>query len=760
MCQPKEKVALLHLSLARPTVVAALVQPGTGETLCDTGVDSDHNRHQPELLEVSYGSPGSLGQVDCRGVSSVHQCSGTQGNSSVPHAMDLTLEGKTSEGSEGGTEVAYLNRQGGIQSSTTWIEVIYPLTPVHRPTLRRMEIGMWLVPWTLLVGALLVWLVNARLGTRLSALVHDVLFTLRAARMKRTIRGWMERGALSLPQLFQDRVRSHPDRIFLRFRDQNITYRQLHVLSLRVSSALHGLAPGDTVALLLGNEPRFLAAWLGLARLGVVVAFLNTNVRRAALKHCLRTSEAQGLIVSPELYESVQEILPELREMGIKVWVMGAGEYPPDIINLQKLMDGASEEPQQANLGLKINPTDTGICIFTSGTTGLPKAARISHLKTLMCCIFYQLCGAHSDDIIYMSLPLYHKSGALLGIGGCIGIGASVVLKEKFSASQFWSDCRRHKVTVFQYIGELCRYLTNQPRGENETKHSVRLAAGSGLRPDVWREFIQRFGNINIFETYGLTEFNISFFNYTGTPGAVGRGSFLYKCFCPFELIRFDTQEGEAVRDVKGRCLRAATGETGLLISPVTPTSPFLGYVGSRELSEKKILRDVFRTGDCYFNTGDLMMQDALGFVYFRDRIGDTFRWKGENVATTEVSEILSGLDFFLDVNVYGVTIPGHEGRTGMAAVTLRPGHELDLQRVYTHVMEFLPSYARPRFIRVMESMETTGTFKQLKLRLVQQGFSPSNISDPLYLLDETSHSYRPLSEDFYSRIMASEFRV
>ncbi|XP_075439603.1 long-chain fatty acid transport protein 3-like, partial [Ascaphus truei] len=241
-----------------------------------------------------------------------------------------------------------------------------------------------------------------------------------------------------------------------------------------------------------------------------------------------------------DLYEAVQEILPELREMGVTVWVMGSGTYPPDVINLQDLMDDACEDPVPAHLGVPGNLMATSICIFTSGTTGLPKAARISHLKSLLCCCFYQLCGASADDIIYLSLPLYHMSASLLGIGGCIGIGASVVLKERFSASQFWNDCRRYNVTIFQYIGELCRYLVNQPQCEEESRHSVRLAAGSGLRPDVWTDFSRRFGKIRIFETYGLTESNISFFNYTGSPGAVGRGSFIYKCFSPFALLKFD----------------------------------------------------------------------------------------------------------------------------------------------------------------------------------------------------------------------------
>ncbi|KAM4013398.1 long-chain fatty acid transport protein 3 [Anomaloglossus baeobatrachus] len=622
---------------------------------------------------------------------------------------------------------------------------------------------MWLVVAALLLPVLALWLWPRGLR-RARLLAEDVRFCVQAWRVKRSVRSWLQQGALSLPGLFQLQLRARADAVFLRYRDEKITYRDLESSSNRAARALSPAAarlpPGATIAVLLGNEPRFLTAWFSLYKVRLVPAFLNTNVRRGGLLHCVRASGARGIITSPELIAAVLEILPELQDMDVTVWVIGSGHFPPSIINLQDLMDEASDSPLPGQTGSPTDLMDTAICIFTSGTTGLPKAARISHLKTLMCCVFYQLCGASAEDVIYMSLPLYHKAGALLGVGGCIGIGASLVLKERFSASQFWSDCCKHNVTVFQYIGELCRYLTNHQQSEDETRHSVWLAAGSGLRPDVWREFSHRFGNIRIYETYGLTEFNISFFNYTGTPGAVGRGTFLYKHFCPFELVRYDMEEEAPVRDGAGRCQRTATGETGLLISPVTPTSPFLGYVGSQELSEKKLLRDVFQVGDCYFNTGDLMMQDDLSLVYFRDRMGDTFRWKGENVATTEVSEIMSGLQCFQEVNVYGVPVPGQEGRTGMAAVTLRPGHQMDLDKVFTHVLDFLPPYARPRFLRVMDEIETTGTFKQQKQRLVQEGFSLSHIKEPLYLLDEAARTYRPLTEDLHSRIVSSDLRL
>ncbi|ETE63016.1 Long-chain fatty acid transport protein 3, partial [Ophiophagus hannah] len=351
-----------------------------------------------------------------------------------------------------------------------------------------------------------------------------------------------------------------------------------------------------------------------------------------------------------------------------------------------------------------------------SFSPGLPKAARVSHLKTILCLGFYKLVGARSSDVIYLPLPLYHMAGSLLGILGTFGLGATCVLKKKFSASQFWPDCRTHGVTIFQYIGELCRYLVNQPQSPADREHSLRLAMGSGMRPDVWREFLRRFGNIKVVETYGMTEGNVTLFNYTSTVGAVGRSSWIYKCFSPFELVRFDAVQGAPLRDEAGRCQRVDIGEPGLLISPVTFRNPFLGYAGGRELTEAKILRGVFSNGDVYFNSGDLMVQDAEGFISFWDRTGDTYRWKGENVATTEVGETLSTLASLREV---------------------------------THVAELLPPYAWPRFLRLQEQLEMTETFKQKRFRLVEEGFDPQRISDPLYVLDVGAKTYYFMEQPF-----------
>lgn len=520
------------------------------------------------------------------------------------------------------------------------------------------------------------------------------------------------------------------------------------------------LAPGATVALLLPAGPEFLWLWFGLAKAGLRAAFVPTALRRGPLRHCLRSCGASALVLAPEFLESLEPDLPALREMGLHLWAAGPGAHSAGISDLLAEASAAGDAPVPGYLSAPQSMMDTCLYIFTSGTTGLPKAARISHLKILQCQGFYQLCGAHQDDVIYLALPLYHMAGSLLGIVGCLGIGATVVLKSKFSAGQFWEDCQRHGVTVFQYIGELCRYLVNQPPSQAERGHKVRLAVGSGLRPDTWERFERRFGPLRVLETYGMTEGNVATFNYTGRRGAVGRASWLYKHVFPFSLIRYDVTTGEPLRDARGHCVATSAGEPGLLVAPVSPQSPFLGYAGTPELARGKLLRDVFRPGDEFFNTGDLLVCDDQGFLRFHDRTGDTFRWKGENVATTEVAEALEALDFLQEVNVYGVTVPGHEGRAGMAALVLRPPHALDLGQLYAHVSEHLPPYAWPRFLRLQESLATTETFKQQKVRMANEGFDPSALPDPLYVLDLAGGAYLPLTPARHRALLAGDLRI
>ncbi|NXW61115.1 S27A2 synthetase, partial [Eurystomus gularis] len=357
--------------------------------------------------------------------------------------------------------------------------------------------------------------------------------------------------------------------------------------------------------------------------------------------------------------------------------------------------------------------------------------------KLMMVANLGRLCGLQPDDVIYTTLPLYHSAGLLVGVGGCFEVGATCVLRSKFSASQFWDDCRRYDVTVIQYVGELMRYLCNTPKRPNDREHRVRMALGNGLRAEVWKEFLHRFGPISIWEFYGATEGNAGFINYTGKIGAVGRANAFLKCFASFELIKYNVENDEPVRDERGLCIPVRPGETGLLVIKITKNTPFHGYAGDSKKTEKKILRDVLVKGDTFFNSGDLLMVDHERFIYFQDRVGDTFRWKGENVATTEVEATLAMVDFIQEVNVYGVSVPGCEGRCGMAAIRLKAGATFDGDTFYTFTRTMLPSYAAPRFVRLQDALEITGTFKQCKSNLVKEGFDPNVIRDPLFFRDE-----------------------
>uniref|UniRef100_A0A8C0GZU3 long-chain-fatty-acid--CoA ligase n=2 Tax=Chelonoidis abingdonii TaxID=106734 RepID=A0A8C0GZU3_CHEAB len=384
----------------------------------------------------------------------------------------------------------------------------------------------------------------------------------------------------------------------------------------------------------------------------------------------------------------------------------------------------------------------------------------ITHLKLCSIATMFYISGVKAEDVIYTPLPLYHSAALLIGLGGCLEVGATCVLRPKFSVSQFWDDCRRYHVSVIQYVGEMMRYLCNAPKKENEREHQVRLAMGNGLRVEVWKEFLQRFGPIRICEFYGATEGNSGFINYTGKIGAVGRASFIQKIFTPFELIQYNVERDEPVRDERGCCIRVPPGKAGLLVAKITKSSPFHGYVGDRQKSEKKILRDVVKKGDLYFNSGDLLMVDHEGFIYFQDRVGDTFRWKGENVATTEVETTLVAVQFIQEINVYGVLVPGHEGKIGMAAIRLKEGMVFDGEKLYTHAKDFLPNYAIPRFVRLQDALEVTGTFKQCKGQLVKEGFDPALVKDPLFFLDESEKRFVPMSPQIYSSILDMKLKL
>lgn len=562
---------------------------------------------------------------------------------------------------------------------------------------------------------------------------------------------------------FMQQAQKIPNKPFIIYEDNAFTYQDVDKRSNKVAQVFFKqgvLKKGDTVALLMSNEPDFINVWFGLCKLGCAVAFLNFNIKSRSLLHCFNSCGAKTLVVGSDMTDTLEDILPNLHEDNISVWIMASESHQPGINTILDKLEDAPDEPVPAHLRATDSVKTPTLYIFTSGTTGLPKAAVISQLQSLKGAAGLWAYGATADDIVYVTLPLYHSAASLLGVGGCIELGATFVLKKKFSASQFWSDCRKYNVTVFQYIGEICRYLCNMPKKEGEKDHKVRMGVGNGVQQNIWKEFLDRFGDIKLCELYGSTEGNVCFMNHVGKIGAVGRSNFFYKRILKYCLVKYDLENGEIILNEQGFCEEVKKGEAGLLLSQINSMSPFFGYAGSKSLTEKKLLRDVFKKGDVYLNTGDLMVEDHEDFIYFNDRIGDTFRWKGENVSTTEVADVVGIIDFLQEANIYGVSVPGYEGKAGMAAVVLNPGCGFDGKSLYEHVEHYLPGYARPRFVRIQKSMEITGTFKQQKFRLVESGFNPSTITDSLYFLDESQKCYVPLTTEIFDIIASGQIKL
>ncbi|XP_062318628.1 long-chain fatty acid transport protein 2-like isoform X1 [Osmerus eperlanus] len=591
--------------------------------------------------------------------------------------------------------------------------------------------------------------------------LKDVQFVLRTSKIGYRLAKYRETNYTILDR-FLDSVKRHPHKSFIHYNDVTYSYSETDQKSNKVARALLEHSPlteGDTVALFLGNEPFFLWIWLGLAKIGCAAAFLNYNMRTKSLLHCFSCSGAKVLIAAEELKETVEEILPTLMEQNVSVYILTDECTTAGMHSFKDKISQASGEPLPIRVRSRVTLGSPAVYIYTSGTTGLPKAAMINYQRLWAMSFLQSIAGVCSTDVMYINLPLYHTAG-FMGFTGAIERGITIVLRSKFSASQFWEDCRKFNVTVIQYIGETMRYLCNTPEKYNDKNHKVKIAIGNGIRADVWKEFLNRFGNISIKELYASTEGNMSFINYAGKIGAVGRVNFFHKRAFPYALIKYDTEEGDPLRDSKGFCMEAAKGETGLLISQITQKAPFIGYARDLQQTERKRLHNVFQKSDLYFNTGDLLSTDQEGFLYFQDRIGDTFRWKGENVSTNEVSDILTMAHCIEEANVYGVQIPGQEGRAGMAAITLREGVQFDGASLFKHVEAYLPAYARPRFLRIQSSLSVTGTFKQMKGKLVGEGFSPDRVTVPLFFLDEKLRSYQPLTPQIFHTVESGGLKL
>lgn len=555
----------------------------------------------------------------------------------------------------------------------------------------------------------------------------------------------------------EDVVDKYASNVAFRFEGSVTTYAEMDELANRIANwALDlGLKAGDSVALIMENRPEYVSIWYGFSKIGVVVGLINHNLTDQPLAHCVNIADAKLVISGADQDEAVRSA-DGLLEGDPKVWTLGGQEGEDLSAALASVSPARPSRLHRADL----RGSDLCLYVYTSGTTGLPKAARITQMRLQgMMRSFIAPCETTARDRVYVTLPLYHSTGGLCGVGIALMTGASLVLRKRFSASQFWDDCADQGVTTIVYIGELCRYLINSPPHPKERAHKIRTGFGNGLRPDIWQAFLDRFNIPHLCEFYGSTEGNVSTANYDGTVGAVGRiPSYLKKFFEGTAFVKFDIVEEEPVRGSDGFCIRADVDEPGEAIGRVDQEAKnrFEGYK-DKSATEKKILRDVFEKGDMWFRTGDLMKKDALGYIYFVDRIGDTFRWKGENVSTNEVAEFVAKAPGIATANVYGVEVPGTDGRAGMAAITT--DGEVDYDGLYTWLSEHLPKYAIPLFIRVQKEAETTGTFKYRKVDLVKEGFNSDEVGEPIWYYDPDVNKYEPLTPDAYETLMSGAVR-
>ena len=559
---------------------------------------------------------------------------------------------------------------------------------------------------------------------------------------------------LSPGLVLERHAEERPNHPGLLYEDRRYSYAEYNAQVNHAAHALSsiGVARGDVIALMMDNRPEFLFTVLGANKIGAVVSLINTYVTGKQLEHVLTICHPKWVVAGSEHSATVAALgdkLPVPTDR-LVVWADQGGAALAGAVDFGAEFDRASSE----------NPSDTGdnditdtcVYIYTSGTTGYPKAAPYTNRRALQSgWVFGRAAiGITPDDVIYSSgLPLYHSSGLNLATFSALNSGATLALRRKFSVSKHWDDCDKFGVTLFVYIGELCRYLYNSKPHPKEASHKVRAIFGAGIRPDFWDGFSSRFRIKRIFEIYGATEAPIGLINLESVPGMVGR-------MMPGQmLVRTEPESTEPIRDADGKVIPCKEGQTGLLIGRITKVNQFDGYLDKAKNNDKLIL-NAFGEGKHAFNTGDLLRLNARKYLSFEDRLGDTFRWKGENVATNEVGAILTACDGVVEANVYGVKVPGTDGRAGMTALV--PGQGFSLDALGAHVANELPSFARPIFLRLEKSMQVTATFKYVKTNFKEQGFSPDKCPSPLYLLREDR--YVPLTAELHQAIVSGKIRL
>lgn len=553
-------------------------------------------------------------------------------------------------------------------------------------------------------------------------------------------------------------AKKRPNSPAIRYLDDEFSYSQVNAWVNRYARYFlsQGIQAGDTIGINIENRTECLISVLATVKIGAIAAMINTSQRGEVLLHSIKLVKPKLMLIGEEQVENIATVVESL-DIKLRTQLhylkdTGQRPCPSYYLDMAIVSQGLSEE----NPGTtdKIQMKQACFYIFTSGTTGLPKASVMSHYRwhKSMAGMGLASMRLRHDDVMYLSLPLYHNNALTVSMAGILGSGGCIAISRKFTVSRFWDEVRHYQATTFCYIGELCRYLLNNKPQDNDKDHKIRAIIGNGLRPDIWMEFKQRFAIDHINEFYGASECNLVFtnaFNLDCTAGI---------CPLPYKVVHYDIEADQALRDPSGFMNPVKKGETGLLITEINAKQPFEGYT-DKAASEKKILKDVFKPGDRWFNTGDMVIDQGLRHIAFADRLGDTFRWKGENVATTEVEAVANEFPGIEHSVAYGVEIPGTDGRAGMAALTLKNINDFDPAAFSRHLHEKLPAYAVPLFIRIREQEEITGTFKYRKVELKKEHYDLTQVDERVFVMLPEQGQFTQLTPSLHSQIQQQAIR-
>ena len=545
--------------------------------------------------------------------------------------------------------------------------------------------------------------------------------------------------------------------IALCFQDDTWTWQAFNEESNKISNYFlkMGSKPGETIALMLENSPEYLFITSGINKIQGISALINCNQKKQALMNSFNIVDPKWIIVDGDCLPSFNEIINKLPHNNDQIYVINNPEdIKHDFIDLHSEIKSISNINPKTTFNSILR--ETAYYMFTAGTTGLPKAVSVQNFKLYVQSFLLGIAFAQltPQDNFYIATPLYHNQGMGLNWTIALLLGAKTALRKRFSVSEFWKDIQKFGVTFTMYIGAIPRYLLSQPYSEYEKNNPLRKIAGLGLQKNVWEQFKSRFQIDHIYENYGLTEGHRTIINADERPGMVGRNT-----MAGLVLAKVDAETGEFYKNEREYCIRCKQGDIGMALIKIEKKSLFTGYK-DKEKTQKRLMHNVFRKNDTYFNTGDMLKLHENHWVSFADRFGDTFRWKGENVSTLEVESILNSYPPIQMSVVYGVTIPGTEGKAGMATIKLKPTIKFEIDDFSRFIVKVLPRYSIPIFIRIRNELEISGPLKIKKINLRREAYNIEIIQDPLFLWDSAMKKYVPFTNSAYQDILEVKLRI